>query len=260
MRFVLPPSLGSAQALDRARGFAEHLGGLLSTTVDVTVARDYGTLADAIARGSADAAWAPPLICAKLESRGLKVAVHGVRDGASTYRAAIVCRASNPLTLATLKGTRAAWVDPDSVGGHLLAIVALKARGLDPAHLFSTQRFLGSYRDALLAVDQGKADVASIFAPPGHEDGAPKTLADVLPERVGAFAVVAHSNESPNDGVVVSRSLSPESTGKVSAALLSMHGTPEGASLLARAFRIERFEAAPASGYRSLYRLAVAAL
>lgn len=260
MRFTLPPSLGSTQAVERARGFADHLGRLLGATIELTVARDYGKLADAVARDTADAVWAPPLVCAKLESRGLKVAVNGVRDGASTYRAALVCRAREPLKVHQLKGTRAAWVDPESVGGHLLAVVALKARGLDPAALFSHQKFVGSYREALLAVDRGDADVASIFAPPGDDLGLPKGLAEVLPERADAFAVVTMSNESPNDGVVVSRGLSPDTAKQMSAALLSMHATEEGAAILARAFRIERFEAAPAAGYRSLYRLAVAAL
>jgi phosphonate transport system substrate-binding protein len=244
--------------LARASGFAKHLSSLINGAVAVDVLPNYQALREALSRGEVDAVWAPPFVCARLETRGLKVAVRGVRDGASTYRAALVCRKNEPLVLSKLKGTRAAWVDHESVGGHLLVIAMLKDKGIDPWNVFREQRFLGSYREPLVAVLDGQADVASIFAAPSGDVAT--GIRDVLPEGAGSFSVVAFSDQSPNDGVVFGERVDAALRKKVSTALLAMHETDDGKQLLARMFRVERFEPAPASGYRSLYKLAVAGL
>jgi phosphonate transport system substrate-binding protein len=228
--------------------------------VALVVARDYREMSDLLVRGRADAVWAPPFVCARLEAFGMRVAVRGVRAGASTYCAALVCRRSSPIALEGLAGARAAWVDPDSVGGYLLAVSLLKSKGLDPDKTFIGQEFVGSYKAALTAVAAGKADVASIFAAPGAKTARQTGIADVLPERLSVFDVVGLSEESPNDGVVLSPKLGREQHQALTRALLSMHEAAAGRAVLARAFRVDRFEVAPSDGYRALYKLAVAAL
>lgn len=259
LRFALPPSLGTTEALARAKGFSEQLSARVGAPVNLLVAPDYNTLQKMVTDGVVDAAWAPPFICARLELRGLRVALRGSRDGASTYRAAIVCRSweKYELTAASLKGVRAAWVDRDSVGGYMLAAALLKSSGLEPAALFAQERFAGSYREALKAVAEERADITSIFAAPG---GSYQTaVKDVLPAQVKAFGLVAYTQESPNDGVVLSASLDRGVAARVTEAMLQLHTTGEGLAALTKTFRIERFEPSPAGGYRSLYRLALAA-
>ena len=259
LRFALPPSLGTAEALARARGFGDHLGRRIGRPVSVVVAPDYKTLQSMVADGVVDAAWAPPFVCARLELRGLRVAVRGNRGGASSYRAALVCRrgATYAMTAASLKGARAAWVDRDSVGGYLLVSAMLKANHVDPINVFSEQKYLGSYREALKAVAEERADVTSIFAAPG---GSFQTgITEALPERADDFALIAYSEESPNDGVVLSSAVKPGDASTVTDALLALHDTAEGKALLTRTFRIDRFDTAQAGGYRSLYRLVFAA-
>jgi hypothetical protein len=75
--------------------------------------------------------------------RGGEAIVRGVRQGASSYRAALVARADSALTLTTLDGSRAVWADRDSVGGYLLPMALLRDKGLDANKLFSSQRFAG---------------------------------------------------------------------------------------------------------------------
>jgi phosphonate transport system substrate-binding protein len=244
----------------RAKGFAEQLEQTLKVSVELVVSRDYREMSDLLMRGKADAVWAPPFVCARLEAYGMKVAVRGVRAGASTYCAALVCRKATPTSLEGLEGARAAWVDPDSVGGYLLVMSLLKSKGMDAGRTFVGQEFLGSYKAALNAVSAGEADVASIFASPGAKGARETGISDVLPEQVGAFAVVAVSEESPNDGVVVSPALGSEGQGGLTRALLQMHESPAGRTSLSRAFRVDKFEVAPTGGYRALYKLAVAAL
>jgi phosphonate transport system substrate-binding protein len=260
VRFGVPPSLGSAEAMERAKGFAEHLELAVGAEVALVVARNYRDMSDLLVRGHADAVWAPPFVCARLEAYGMRVAVRGVRAGASTYCAALVCRRPSPSSLEELSGARAAWVDPDSVGGYLLAVSLLKSKGLDPDKTFIGQEFVGSYKAALTAVTAGKADVASIFAAPRAKTSKQTGIVDVLPEQLDAFDVVGHSEESPNDGVVVSPKLEHEQHQALTRALLSMHGTAAGRAVLAHAFRVDSFEVAPSDGYRALYKLAVAAL
>ncbi len=260
MRFVLPPSVGSREARERAEGLDTHLSQALGLPVELSVAADYLQLAAALRRGECDAAWAPPFVCARIETAGLKVLVRGMRDGRSTYRAALVCRAGADLTLETLGGATASWVDPDSVGGYLLVAALFKAKGLDFWKTFREQRFAGSYLEGLKAVVKGEAHVTSVFAAPGKPTAGIATtgVAEIAPKLLSKLAVVTFTEESPNDGIAASSSADPRTVVALCNALLKMNETPEGLALLRRAFRLDGFEPAPADGYRVLYHAAIA--
>lgn len=260
-RFELPPSVGESAARERAKQLEGFLSHEMARPVQVTVAPSYDVLAKGLLSGRVDAAWAPPFVCARIEAMGVRVLVRGVRRGASSYRAAILARADASRGLESLEGVTAAWSDRDSVGGYLLPIAFFRSKGLDPAKMFSSQRFLGSYRAALEELAAGRADVSSIFAPPAQA-GLPETtgLDEVAPDLKGALSVVAFTEESPNDGVAVSMTLSPLVTGELERVLLAMPSTPDGARLVQEIFRAECFEPAPRMGYRALYRVALASL
>src|SRR5512140_561485 len=190
-RFALPPSLG---ALTRAAGplLERHLSGALARPAEIEVSPTYEALAKTILAGRADAAWAPPFVCARVEAMGVRVLVRGIRNDASSYRAALVCRSAAKLTTETLAGKTAAWVDRDSVGGYLLPLAYLRGRGLDPAKLFFAQQFTGSYRTALEAVLASKADVASIFAPPQGDETS--SVEEVLPGSAKELHAIAFTD------------------------------------------------------------------
>ncbi len=191
---------------------------------------------------------------------GVRVLVRGVRHGASSYRAALICRAESPLTLNTLGGRAAVWSDRDSVGGYLLAMALLRGKGLDPNKVFKTQEFAGSYRAAVEAVLEERGDVTSIFAPAG-KDSADKTgLSEVLPGREKELQIISFTEESPNDGVAVSMSAGGSLVIDLERVLLSLHEVPQGAEILKDTFRAEKFEVAQRMGYRALYRVALASL
>jgi phosphonate transport system substrate-binding protein len=260
-RFGLPPSLGSDVARGRAESLAQALERALGRRVEVSVAATYEALAKDLLAGRADAVWAPPFVCARVEAMGVRVLARGVRRGRSSYRAALVARVGSGLTVETLQGARVAWVDRDSVGGYLLPAAYLKARGLEPARLFASQQFVGSYRVALEAVRAGTADVASIFCPP---ESTGLTFADgvevVLPGNSDDYDLIAYTEEAPNDGVPVGMGVAPELVGLLERALLGLHESEEGRRLLEDLFTAERFEPAPRMGYRALYRVALASL
>jgi phosphonate transport system substrate-binding protein len=254
LRFALPSSAG-ADAEGRTAQLRAFLGKALSREVEVLAPASSGQLARELLAGTVDAAWAPPLVCARIEAMGVRVLVRSQRRGASTIRAALVCRRDSAVTLDTLTGSSAAWADRDSVGGYLLAMAFLHERGQDPGKTFSTQAFLGSDRASLQAVLEGRADVASVAASHGATG-----LEDAWPEQAQAFRVLGYTADAPHDGVAVSMSASPALVTELEKAFLGMHHGPAGAQLLADCFHAERFEAAPRMGYRALYRVALASL
>ena len=198
---LFPPTLGRVRASARAQLLAETLGRQFDQRVTVRVANTYAELEEKVLGKLVDVAWAPPSICAKAEEREQTI-LKAVRQGRSMYRSVLICRQGENLKLDGLQGKRAAWVDPLSTGGHLLAISLLKQQGINTNSLFSSQEFHGSYQGALLSLIRGQADVSSIYAY-GVED------VDVrysLSEHVGASEVqlqsIAFTDESPSDGLI----------------------------------------------------------
>jgi phosphonate transport system substrate-binding protein len=261
-RFELPPSLGSEGVRERADRLMSFLQGALGRPVEVSVASSYELLAKDLLSGRADAAWAPPFVCARTEAMGVRVLVRGVRLGLSSYRAALVGKAGEGLAVDRLKGLAAAWVDRDAVAGYLLPIAYLKSQGVEPARTFSSQHFAGSYRGALESVLSGAVAVASVFCPPASTGlsfavGVEKVLG---PGAGDKFELLAYTDEAPNDGVPVSMGVPSLLAGKLEETLLGLPETPEGQALLSGVFSADRFEPAPRMGYRALYRVALASL
>ena len=220
-------------------------------------------LAKDLLSGRADAAWAPPFVCARTEAMGIRVLVRGVRLGMSSYRAALVCRAGGArLTIDRLKSTTAAWVDRDAVAGYLLPVAYLKSQGVEPARTFTAQHFTASYRGALEEVLSGAADVAGVFCPPAST-GLSYTagIEKVMGARTGdKFDLIAYTEEAPNDGVPVAMNVAPAVANALESTLLGLGDKPEGLELLKSVFSADRFEPAPRMGYRALYRVALASL
>lgn len=259
VRFALPPSLGTAEVLPMGKALENYLSQTLNQRAEVVVAPNYEVLAKDLLSGKVDAAWAPPFVCARVESMGARILVRGIRHGAGVYRAALVCRTQSQLTLESLNGSSAVWTDRDSVGGYLLAIALLKGMKLDPNQLFPRQTFAGSYRAALEAVSKGDSDVTSVFARAGDGDG-PTGISELLPGREGEFRVVAFTEQAPNDGVAVSMGLQRSAVEGLENTFLNLPDSVEGQELLKALFNAERFESAQRLGYRALYRVALAAL
>lgn len=259
---VLPAGLGAEVLAANAPRVESVLSRALGQRVEVAVAPSYEALAADVQAGRAQLAWAPPFVCARLEAGGARVLLRGLRRGASSYRAALVCKAGAGLTLGTLQGTTVAWTDRDSTGGYLLPVAYLKSQKLDPARLFAQQLFTGSFNLSVEAVLDGRAQVTSVFAPPASVAGSDfrTWLGDVAPGREQALQLVAYTDESPNDGVVVQATLPAETVQGVEKALMGLSGNVIGERILKELFRADGFEPAPRAAYRALYRLALTSL
>ena len=251
LRLALPPSYARLDP-EKKKRLEQFLGFATSLPVEVTAAPTYDALAACLLSGETSIAWAPPFTCARLENAGIPILVRAIRRGCSTYRGALVCQAGSSIHLEHLDGLRAAWVDRESTGGYLLVAAYLKGRGVDLDRAFSSQQFVGSYQAALTAVINGKADLASFYAPPA-DLGATLNVEELLPGKQGLLRALAFTDEAPNDGVALAPFTPPLLVRALEQAFIGVDELPMGPDLL-ELFHAQRFELAPKNGYRSLYQ------
>lgn len=234
----------------RAAILSEWMSGWLGAPVVTEVAPTYRDLAVEIEAGRAELAWAPPAVCARLRG-GARSLLTVVRYGESGCAAALVVRRDAELwSPVDLRGRRAAWVDPLSTSGHLLALAHLFEQGLDPEALFAEQRFAGSYRDALGEVLARRADVTSFYVV--AEDDA-MTLAEIR-ELVGPGAdelsLLSRTARAPFDALVVGETAPPALEAKI----LALDQKVFPPAMLLEVCRADRFVVADRDGYARFER------
>jgi phosphonate transport system substrate-binding protein len=247
--FLLSPSLGAAKSQARAELIGRALTKELGEPVRAEVASSYAALEAAVRGAHVELAWTPAAICARLPAAR---SIHTVvRDGRSSYRSALVARREDRLSLVSLGGKRAAWVDPLSAGGYLLALALLRARGIDPDRTFASQAFVGSHRAALIAVAHGDADVAAVSAH-GLDDA---TIAADLRWYIGTpgekLEAIALTERCPNDGIVVTS----RATAALDARFEALADARGGAGLAAllTALEADGLEAASLAAYQAAF-------
>lgn len=224
IRFLFPPSLGRLKAGVRADMLATSLSRILGKPVEVVIASSYEDLERRTLGGEADVVWAPPVLCARAQPEARAI-LRSVRWGAVLFRAALVGRAGDNLVESGLQGKRAAWVDPMSAAGYLLPTSYLRRRGIDPDTVFLTQRFYGSFRDALMAVVDGYADVSSIFAHGATKVHVRGSLQEILGALAARLAPFAFTEVAPTDGLVITKRLDAADAEALERVILQMPGT-----------------------------------
>lgn len=223
----------------------------------VSLAPSYEALEARVRAGEADAAWAPPLVCARLEQLGARVALRALRDGVASYRSVLVVRRDDALVLTQAglrqRRPRAAWVDRRSMGGFILARALLAQVTGVPGEVLREERFLGSYEHGIEAVLEGESDLTATFA------GAGAASSDGFVMLAGGRALelraLAYSAECPNDGVVLSPRLDDSACIDLTAALVGALENPAMRSSLAAIFAVTGFEEPPVGSYVPLLTL-----
>jgi phosphonate transport system substrate-binding protein len=258
LRFALPPSRGNRFQANGPKLLELFLEEPLAPDVCALVhsCPDYASLGQELLAGQSEIAWAPPLLCARVEQAGGVVVGRFQRKGLTTYRAALVCAKARPVDLASTDGLRAIWVDAESTSGYLLPRAYLLQRGIDPATAFASESFSKTYAAALEAVAQGRADLTAVYATPARAQQARTGLEDVplaVRERLQAFAF---TEEAPNDGLALCPTLPDDLAQAVCRLLLAALRRASAGYVLAQTFNAETLETAPRGGYDALLRLA----
>ena len=249
-KFGLPPSLGTEPVWALAREFADVLYDIGFSTV--VPYKTYQALDAAVMKGEVDAAWGPPLTCARIEGSRGSVALRAVRGGAVTYRAALVSRSQDTFEIETLgQGTfrpRVAWVEQSSVGGYLLPRAHLRSAGIDVETAFLNQRMLGSYSACIDALFDFESDLTAVFVRNGD-------FANTWKERAQRLRVLAYTDESPNDGVVISPACSEERTEALVRGLKHLIGRESSRHVLMSMFTTDGFDVPPKGTYKPILSL-----
>jgi len=252
LRLLLPPSVGSARARARAELLDQSLRADLAETIEIDVADGYADLAERTERAEAHLVWMPPTVAARLEP-SLRSLYKCVRHGRTTYRSSIVARRGEITSIEELVSKRAAWVDPLSVGGYLLAHAALEQAGI--AAQLGAQAFHGSYPDALDAVLEGEADFTAITvrddSPSGLRDGLASFGGKTAIDRLAGLHV---THESPNDAVGLTRALEPRRADRIARRVFEQRDARARAALCL-ALDAEGFVRASPDEYASLREL-----
>lgn len=249
-KFGLPPSLGTEPVWALAREFADLLYDVGFSTV--VPYKTYQALQTAVLAGEVDAAWGPPLTCARIESVGGLVALRAVRGGATSYKSALVSRVQDTFEISTLGHgafrPRVAWTDEASISGYLMPRAYLRAQGIDIATAFLTQRMYGSYAACIDAVVTFEADLTSLFV--RNND-----FAETWGARAKRLRVLAYTDEAPNDGVVISPACSEERREALLEGLDFLMGKDSSRKVLMSMFTTDGFDVPPKGTYIPLLAL-----
>ncbi len=250
LRFGIGPVGGGDGAL--LRRAADVLTRVAATGIDLVVASTYAELLASLGRDELQIAWLPPILCVRAIDAGATLLLGAVRGEGKLYHGALfVLPGSRARTAHDLRGTRVAWVDPDSCGGYLFPRLALTETGLDPTTLFAREVVLGSHGAVVEAVARGEVDCGATYLElhDGQTANAGWTRpggADAAGGAGGpdAMRTVLVSPPIPTDALCASASLGRAARDRLSDALGALHRDRDGAEVVRALFQVSRFEPA----------------
>jgi len=236
--------------MQRAQAIRSMLGAVGCGSV--RTALTYSALMTDLLDGNVDVAWAPPLVCARVEPLGGRVMLRAVRGGSNSYRAALFTRGADAPGMVGIKGLRAAWLDQRSMSGYVLPRSVLREHGWNPDTCFSRQKFLGSYQACVEAVLNGKVDVSSTYATGANANPQRVGWMSLAGGRVGELTPLAYSEECPNDGVILSPAVSAADAAALTAAFQTLVSDQATCRRLAAALDVDGFDVPPPGTYARL--------
>ncbi|MBO6938278.1 MAG: phosphate/phosphite/phosphonate ABC transporter substrate-binding protein [Deltaproteobacteria bacterium] len=254
LKFVFPPSMGSARGEARVELIGESVRAELGVKVTVAVADSYEDLHDRTTMGDADLVWAPPIVASQLLPLATDV-FQAVRHGVSGYHAAIITKRSSTVELDSLQGRTVAWVGKSSLAGYRLPRQLLRERGVDPDRVFDRELFVGSYPEVLSMIAHGDADVGGICVNLPSDEGLEETVYQyggaAMRNKMRALAI---SERVTADCVMLLRSI-PSSVATAIGDALTSAGRSRIGAAFTMALEAERFERMDEAERRALERL-----
>jgi ABC-type phosphate/phosphonate transport system substrate-binding protein len=251
--FGLAPSLGIESVKELAREFADLLFDAGFTSV--VPFRSYEELEHSLLDGEVDAAWGPPIVCARIEANGGSVPFRAVRDGTTSYRSVLLCRQNDTIEIAALgrpgsAKPRAVWVDEWSMGGYILPRHHLARAGVELEGAFAEERLAGSYEECFNAVLDGDADLTASWDGPRGAG-----YVEICGNSASLFRTLGYTEASPNDALVVAPQLDRSRKDELEGGFRQLIHTPRSLEVLAAMFDVDGFDEPPAGSYGPLLEL-----
>ena len=233
MSFV--PSGETEEVMTGSDEISKLLEAETGLSVTSNVATSYAAVIEAMGAGQAQVGWLNTFsyILANQKS-GVRPILVVERFGTTAYASLIITRADSGIeSLADLKGTKFCRPDPLSTSGWIIPSVDLKAAGLDPETDLEVIDS-GNHDAVVTAVYNGDCDAGAVY------DDARTGLEEEFPDVMAMVTVIHTSADIPNDNVSVTADLPEALVAKLSAGLMAIGATDEGAAAFETAYGIEK--------------------
>ncbi len=258
---ALVPSQDQNNLVTTAKPLTDYLSKQLGITVTGVVSKDYQAAVEAMGAGQAQIGFLPSLQLWQANSKyGAKVVLQTVRNGNITYPAQFMTNNPNKYcsdkpverdgklfcngadakkgpaglsAVSKIKGAKVAMLGAASPAGYIYPVLDMKNKGID-VDKDVTPVPVTANDASVLAVYNGDAEVG--FSYWDARDLVKKDKPDVG-QKVVVFAL---SEEIPNDGVAVSKDLSPALQTKITNALEHFADTAQGTKALQSIYSITK--------------------
>jgi phosphonate transport system substrate-binding protein len=224
MGFV--PSQDSDEIADTVKPLADKLSEELGVEVEGQVMTSYSALVEAMGSNQVHIGFLPAFgyVLAN-EKHGVEVILKSERYGSGTYKAQYVVRADSDIeSLEDMEGKTWAFPDLTSTSGFLFPAAQIMDKfNVEDVQsgFFSNTIEAGGHDNAIIAVYEGDADVATTF------DDARTTIEEDYPDVMDKLKVVGYTAEIPNDTISVTKDLSDEWQKKIKETFLSFNDDEE---------------------------------
>lgn len=252
----LIPEENIFRAIQKHRPLEAYLGEKLGKKVKFTILSRYGDIVDRYVSRDMDGAFFGIYTSAlAMEKLGVEPIVRSVNiDGSTTARGYIFARKDSDIrSVEDMKDKRAAFVDRATATGYIFAVAYLKENGIKNIDdFFSEYFFTGSHESTIYSVLDGRADVGAA------KGRVLERLTEKDPLIKDEIHIISKSISLPDNTLMISSDIDPETKEKLRNALLTMDRTPRGAEIL-ETLGIRKFIAARPEDFEVVNDLAAKA-
>lgn len=228
--FIDPESIASYQAIiDYLNKYSDHQWYLVPL-------KDYGAFITQMKLGQIKAGFMGSAVAYRMLKENLALPVsRAEKDGVSVYYGYIFTRKESGLnTIEDLKDKKFAYVDIYTSAGYLFPRYLLKTKGYDPENFFGVSSFLGSHKNAILAVFKGQYDGGAA------KDSSWKKLALENHDLEKELQIIATEGPFPEQTFMVGSEFGEKEVQELRYLFLKMNESEEGRAYLTK-FKADRF-------------------
>ena len=221
------PSAETEKIATTVKPLENILSKKLGVKVKSYLATDYTALIEALGSNKVDIAFLPPFgyVLAN-EKYKSEIILKAIRNGHAFYRSQFVVRKGTAKSINDLKGKIWAYPDAASTSGYIFPKAYMIKNGINPDKFFKDRIQTGSHDNAILAVYNKEADLATTF------EGAENRLIKEYKDIKDKIEVIAYTDSIPNDGIVIRANLDNQLKEKIKKVFLELNNDEEALKIL----------------------------
>ncbi|MCS7245711.1 MAG: phosphate/phosphite/phosphonate ABC transporter substrate-binding protein [candidate division WOR-3 bacterium] len=239
------PSAEVEEIATTTKPLVDILSRKLNMKLKSYLATDYTALVEALGSNKIDIAFLPPFgYILAYEKYKADIILKAIRNGHAYYRSQFVVRKGSAKNLNDLKGKIWAYPDAASTSGYIFPKAYMLKIGIDPDKFFKDRIQTGSHDNAILAVYNNEADLATTF------EGAENRLLKEYKDIKDKIEIIAYTDSIPNDGIVVRAGLDTVLREKIKQVFLELNDDKEAMEILKKVYSWDGIVPAKDSDYQ----------